>query len=372
MVHFTQKQIAIIEEASDWVCRLDQGQFTDQEKTLLADWLRTSPEHIREFLLATATFHELGHIKDLNTLPLEEILRNGSSEIITLLRSEQKPINSSLGTQKTRYFAGAMAAAVACLAVLTVFFINPTSNNKDNQDTITLATHKGEQRSIPLPDGSVIHLNTQSNVIIKYTDTDRMIELSSGEAMFKVAHDPSRPFRVMTGDTITEAIGTTFNVYHQHNRINVAVIEGKVAVKSVQNDVFNLKQQNEDTPLPSSEEAPVKPSQIILTAGEKTTINKVNITYKNAEIKQVPLEAISSWRDRRIIFEDQPLQLVAQEFNRYNTTQIIINDPQIMNIKLNGVFDADNPEAFIKFLEISGIVKADRNNKDKFVLSALE
>jgi len=83
-----------------------------------------------------------------------------------------------------------------------------------------------------LTDGSVIHVNTQSEVAIRFTENLRTVELFRGEALFEVVHNPNRPFRVVAGDTVTEAIGTTFNVYKTKTQTTIAVIEGKVAVDS--------------------------------------------------------------------------------------------------------------------------------------------
>src|SRR5205823_10321982 len=108
-------------------------------------------------------------------------------------------------------------------------------------------TRHGEQLSRRLPDNSVLHLNTDSAVTIRFGKTERLVTLMSGQADFEVAHDPERAFRVFAGAAEVVAIGTKFDVRLEHDATVVTVVEGRVAVgpspmleklgpRSIQND----------------------------------------------------------------------------------------------------------------------------------------
>jgi transmembrane sensor len=96
--------------------------------------------------------------------------------------------------------------------------------------TLHFETRHGKQLSRRLEDNSVLHLNTDSAITIRFSKTERLIMLTSGQAEFEVAHDPARAFRVLTGSAEVIAIGTQFNVRLLENSTVVTVIEGRVAV----------------------------------------------------------------------------------------------------------------------------------------------
>ncbi|MBL8264966.1 MAG: FecR domain-containing protein [Steroidobacter sp.] len=81
-----------------------------------------------------------------------------------------------------------------------------------------------------MEDGSQLTLGGASTVLADLSETKRTVQLTSGEALFDVAHDPSRPFVVIAGDARITAIGTAFSVRHTGSRIHVAVASGIVAV----------------------------------------------------------------------------------------------------------------------------------------------
>jgi transmembrane sensor len=88
----------------------------------------------------------------------------------------------------------------------------------------------GEQAAVGLPDGSSFDLNTNSRVWVDYSKRARVVYLERGEAFFKVAHDPLRPFWVHAGDRRVRAVGTAFNVYLRPRGAEVTVREGTVNV----------------------------------------------------------------------------------------------------------------------------------------------
>src|SRR5690606_26847429 len=88
----------------------------------------------------------------------------------------------------------------------------------------------GEQRTVTLADGSVIELNARSRIKVRYADRERAIDLLQGQALFRVAKDPTKPFIVASGGTYVRAVGTQFDVYKKSVGTVVTVVEGRVAV----------------------------------------------------------------------------------------------------------------------------------------------
>jgi len=188
----------------------------------------------------------------------------------------------------------------------------------------TYSTDIGEQLSIPLTDGSVIRLNTDSRVQVHYTRQVRDVELVKGEALFTVENDPDRrPFQVSTGTAVVHAVGTEFDVYRQPERTFVAVVDGKVHVSA-----SGLRDS--------------------LSAGEQASIGLDGQIRKDAEKNFQPAR---NWAQRRLDFDEATLAQVAAEFNRYNRAQIVVQGDALRNKLISGTFTADHPQTLFNFLE---------------------
>ncbi|MBK6675320.1 MAG: FecR domain-containing protein [Proteobacteria bacterium] len=78
-------------------------------------------------------------------------------------------------------------------------------------------TQLGGHRTLGLPDGSTVELNTSSQLAVDFGITCRCLRLLSGEAVFHAAHGDPRPFKVQAGATTTRDIGTEFWIQRAGN-----------------------------------------------------------------------------------------------------------------------------------------------------------
>ncbi|WP_417625109.1 FecR family protein [Paremcibacter congregatus] len=376
MTQLSERHKAIIDEASEWVTKLDGAKLSASEQQAFAEWLTMSKEHIQEFLFAAATFQALGDIEAPERVTIDQLLAEKAPDVIPLFRDTEnkaaEPNSSIIG--KAGHAAGKpahepqkqpvwkkMALIAATIAFVVISASSYLTYNNGLQDDAAplLAYHTdvGEQRSIPLSDGSVIYLNTNSRVSVAYLENERKIELLEGEALFKVAHNPERPFRVYSGLAVAEALGTTFNVYRENGRTNVAVVEGKVSVSAQSTNTeapLNGPGENAHaTTIPQEATATVQP--LLLTSGQKSGLDK---DEGFLPVQSVQPELITSWRERRLVFEQEQLATIAREFNRYNKVKLVIEDENLNTIEFDGVFDADDPEAFVQFLKLTGDIEA--------------
>jgi transmembrane sensor len=207
--------------------------------------------------------------------------------------------------------AGA-AGILATVAVGAWLYVNLIATN-------AYTTGLGEQRTCKLKDGSIVYLNTDSRVEVRFGKQGRDVWLVRGEALFVVEHDASRPFIVHAGDSQIRAVGTQFDVYRREDATTVSVVEGVVQV-SVANSIR-------------------------LTAGEAADVQAGRITAHPLQ----NLASAASWRERRLVFTDAPLREVAHEFNRYNRTRIRVEGAAGDRLRLTGIFDADRPQALILY-----------------------
>lgn len=363
----------IAQEAAEWAEELDHGPLSEAQCRGLADWLLKSPEHVSELLLAATLFRAFDELDHDNDISIEALLSDIAPDVIPLMRETQA---SGMAAQDASIETGIHHAnihppfwrrtpiavmAASLLSIIAVgLLVTLWDRSEIDRSTNIIATVVGEQRSVPLDDGSVVHLNTASSIRVRFEDGFRHIDLLRGEAMFQVAHMPDNPFRVYAGDTVTEALGTTFNVYHTNDQTTVAVIEGKVAVETIHiNGIADKPATDRDNAKNISQLAEAD-TRLTLTAGKRVAV----LSTGHVATDQVAnMETVTSWRLRKLIFERETLDTIVREYNRYGKMKIYIDDPALANTRFTGIFDADDPESLLSFLDIAGGLHVERRSR---------
>ena len=358
----------IVQEAAEWAEELDDGLLSLDQRQALAAWLLKSPEHVSELLMATTVFRAFDEADLGKDISIEDVLSRSAPDVIPMLHASSLETRGTEDTKEedSRGFSrlwrrGSMIAAAATLVMafsVSLFFTFSRLTPVEQPPTV-FTTVTGEQRSVPLDDGSVVHLNTASEIRIRFENGERNVDLLRGEAMFQVAHDTNRPFRVYAGDTIAEALGTTFNVYRRDDQTTVAVIEGKVAVETLRDDMRETIEDASAGRNNEKHERPLFEERVTLTAGERAFV----LTSGNVETDRVAnMQTVTSWRLRKLVFERETLEAIVREYNRYGKLKIYVDDPTLAQTRFTGVFDADDPESLLTFLELAAGVRAVRRS----------
>ena len=217
---------------------------------------------------------------------------------------------------------------------------------------VRYATPIGGFASVPLSDGSKVTLNTDSQIRIALTDTERRVELGHGEAFFEVSKDPARPFIVRAGSKRVIAVGTKFSVRRDGDDIEVVVTEGKVRVEDRAAGQGSRSDGSAD---------------VFLTPGSIARADEAGVLVQRKTLPEA--EEHLSWRMGVLMFRDQSLGEAAAEFNRYNVRKIVIQDPTVASLKIEGNFRATNVEAFVRLLESGFPVRAE-TQADQIVITA--
>jgi transmembrane sensor len=190
----------------------------------------------------------------------------------------------------------------------------------------TYSTGKGEVREILLADGSVVKLNTNSAVEVRYTETLRNIHLLRGEALFDVAKNKARPFVVQANDTLVRAVGTAFTVSMLPKKpVSVLVKEGVVEMKHAT----------------AAAAAPVR------VHANNLAIAPDDAPITTAPIAEAKLARDLAWENGRLAFDDQTLQDAANEYARYSDIHIVV-DPAVAAKTITGSFVSNDPVGFAK------------------------
>jgi len=350
-----KRQDRIAEEAGEWFVQMQDADV--ETKSSFVAWLKASPEHVREYLEAAAIWAELPALKSQPSAAQLAAAANAHSDPNVVAIFEEALAETELATPNNprtwRWWS--MAAGVAAIIIATAVFLPPA------EDPNVLQTAIGEQTSFSLDDGSVVTLNTQSQVRLNYSEQYRDIVLLNGEALFDVAKDAERPFRVITDWAVIEAVGTQFNVLHTQESVTVTVVEGTIEVAVRGRPAIGSN--NSTTPNASSGAAATVP--IPVTVGQQAEINA-----RSGEVAVIDMdvETAMAWQDRRLIFESLSLGEVIDQFNRYNDPPLLIGDPELSQLPISGVFKSNDRASFVQFLQQMNLAESQTRSDGTIVL----
>jgi transmembrane sensor len=295
--------------AADWAAKIDGRPLSNEEEVALEAWLAVDPRHLgayakaRAVALHTDRARALGVNFDPATFAPRPVLR--PSRRVMLMGG------------------AAAAAATVALVTGTTFYLRSVEG---------VATGLGETRVVSLEDGSVVTLNTQSEIEVRYTAERRGIVLVQGEALFDVAKNKNRPFVVEAGDTQVRAVGTSFTVERlPGGPVQVLVREGVVEVKR-----------------PG---VPVAPA--VRVAANTRAIAPSNAAIAAFAVAPSEVSRALAWREGRLAFEGSTLRDAAASFARYSDTQIVIDDPAVASETITGLFVSNDPVGFARAVALS-------------------
>tara|TARA_R110002049_G_scaffold213185_1_gene384492 strand:+ start:697 stop:1833 length:1137 start_codon:yes stop_codon:yes gene_type:complete len=346
--------LATAEEAADWYILLeDEDVVTEGDRRTFVQWLRRSPTNIEEFMRVGALHRHLADVSVAELQSVSELINEARSNVIEMDGARETHThcvvkNKSRPPARRRQLAK-IAATIAIAALPFFWFASDGFDllNLRGEGEYVIETALGEQRSTVLPDGSVVNLNTQSRLEIRYSDEYRLVELIAGEVVFDVAKDASRPFRVRAGSTVVEAIGTQFNVYQQLDQIVITVVEGQVSVTNSKQPALI------ENPSNSSPGSQVDGNSVRLAEGYQTSVSMSGVIAATSVADPV---VATAWTSRRLVFDGDALEVVARELNRYNAKQLRIGNLQVSRRAVSGVFDSNDPATLVAFLdEIGGL-----------------
>ena len=184
-----------------------------------------------------------------------------------------------------------------------------------------LSTGVGESREVTLPDGTRLHLNSGSAVNIRYTATQRLLQLVQGEVFIATAREtgvPYRPFLVETAHGHAQALGTRYSVRQEEQRTTVAVEEGTVRLTPRRGD-----------------------GKLLVRAGQGG-----GMTAQHT----LPAHAITSdiwaWRQGLLLADAMPLRDFLHELSRYRHGLLGCDDA-VAGLRISGVFPLADLDAVL-------------------------
>lgn len=338
----------IKDEASLWVVKLhgqtyktDQGLPEDMAAELRS-WLAQSDLHRDTFLRMLSGWEAMSVLEEL-------------ADILPLADAPQTENPPQPRPAKPGWLYGGLAMAASVMLLTLVLILAPPPD--------TYTTDIGEQANITLDDGSVLHLNTNSEVFIDYSENRRAITLRRGEAHFDVAKNKQRPFVVYAGDGMVWAVGTAFNVNYRKSAVDVIVSEGKVKVYSGLDHLPTTPQLNADVSHnPSGQD-------VLLLAGEGANYQQKTVTKQQLPKQQ--LEKALAWQSGALLFEGETLEQAIREISHYTSQQLVIIDPAIRQTRVGGRFKTDDINQLLASLAKSLNIKIEKGEGSQLLFSKI-
>ena len=353
---WSRRSRAIAGEAAHWVVALADGD--EQTRKAFAAWLRLSPEHIREFLAVAGIW---GALPDISSRPAaEELARRAATQpnVVAMpgaARNESKRTPAPASSRR-RWMGRAAAVLVAVAAGAFFLILRP------GEDPNLYTTGTGQQSSVTLPDGSLVTLNTRSTVRRAYSEEYRDLHLAEGEALFDVKKDATRPFRVMTGQAVIQAVGTQFNVRKNADAVTVTVVEGAVDVTS------SARGAAADALVDGRPATSDSPTSVRVWTGQQAQVKSGLV---QAAMAAAAVEDALAWRQRRLVFDAVPLPEVIEEFNRYNDPPAVLDDKRLESMPISGVFRSNDRDSFLQFLSQMQLAESSTGPDGAIVLKGM-
>ena len=194
----------------------------------------------------------------------------------------------------------------------------------------TFSTSIGQTDTVALADGSRVILApaTRLTVVAGYNDKERAVELS-GEALFDVKHDASKPFSVRAGGALIQDLGTTFSVRSDAGRdVRVVVTAGSVRLQSASSATDG----------------------IVLRAGDRGVLHENG----RAEADAAPVSpADLAWMEHKLAFEATPLEEVGRELKRWYGIELRIADPALRQRRLTTTFQGETRQQVLDIIALT-------------------
>lgn len=313
-------------EAADWLIAQADGPLSAEEQARFEAWLAESEGNKAAYWRIEYGWQQADRVVALGAVP------DGGR------MAESSP-------RRPRWW---IPAAIAASLVLAIGLQQVTSRGSPDRSVPaeavgeSYATAVGETRVVDLADGSRIQLNTGSQLRTRMGDKRREAWLEEGEAFFEIAREQGRPFVVHAGDREITVLGTRFSVRRAGANVVVAVLDGRVELAELVGG------------------RAVRSS--VISGGDMAVATGAS-TLVTSRSEQAVRQALS-WRDGLLTFDQQPLAVIADEFNRYNLRKIVLDDPSTGTIRISGTFPADKPDAFARLLREAYGLSLDESERE--------
>lgn len=328
-----QIRAVVSQQAADWVVTNQEGIPDELQRTDFVAWLKASPIHVEQYLGMALVARDLRAVTRDAEVSLEALVEQARAYSAGVVAIGERAATPEPAAKRLR-FGSRWAIVASAAAVLLAAAVWWAIGARLGSVPTAYRTAHGEQSAWRLADGSIMRLNTDSAVTVRYSRRERLVEVERGQVLFETAHGEGRRFRVAAGEAGAIAVGTRFEVYRKPASTVVTVAEGRVAVFTGEPPRWT----DPDISVPQA---------LHVEAGYQA---RIDAGVLSAHAVPVDLRQALAWLQHKIAFENRPLGEIADEFNRYARVPLEIDDPALRALPVSGAFDTRDTLSFVAFV----------------------
>lgn len=315
----TSRDSVLKAQAVDWFVKAKDICFAPAQRQALAEW-RGAAENAKAYDSVNETVEDFRRVAD-------------TPEMLGKRKAVYGRVRARQRSQRRRAYLASAACFAALVGALAVYedFSRPLFSWSTPAQKM-YATAVGQRSTVPLDDGSVLTLDTDTVTRVRYDGDARFIRLDRGQAVFEVAKGDRRPFVVHAGDRRVVATGTAFDVKLDSGAIEITLMEGRVTVD----------QRAQTGSIGAT----------VLQPGERLTAH----VGGPATVRHVNLESVTSWTSGMHVFKEVTLLDAVREVNRYTDAKVSVGDVSLNDLAITGFFTTGKPLDFARMVaEVNGL-----------------
>lgn len=297
--------------AEAWLVRMGRPEVSARDLIAFELWLDGDTARLEDYQALKTTQRHARALKADLTAELAAIPRR----------------RRTAGTRSRGLLIGGPVLAALIVAVLMAAFwprLSPFGSANPMAGAVIYTTEVGEIREVRLTDGSRVTLDTGSTIRVVLAGDTRHVVLDRGQAYFDVFHDAARPFEVSLADRLVTVTGTRFTTALAGNAASVALLEGSVSLSSKSGRVVRMRPGD----------------AVFYRAGQAPqTLTRVD-----------PAET-APWRNRRLVFHDEPVSEILAELSRYTPVRLETDDPALRRLRVTAVFPLDGESSIVERID---------------------
>ncbi|WP_316765222.1 FecR family protein [Pedobacter frigiditerrae] len=189
-----------------------------------------------------------------------------------------------------------------------------------------LTIPNGGYYNLTLEDGTKVWLNSASS--LKYptifNGNERIVELT-GEGYFEVAHNASKPFKVIANNQTVQVLGTHFNInaYHDENSIATTLVEGSVRVST-------------------------KNAANVLIPGQQA-----NVIGDLIKVKAVNVDDETAWIHNEFVFNNEDMGSIMRKISRWYDVEVQCPSDLSRMVFTGSVSRSKNIKQVLRIMELT-------------------
>jgi transmembrane sensor len=315
----SEMQLGSHDEAEHWFVRLLEPDCPADERAAFERWCAADPAHATAYRDVEQLWKQSQDaVKDPAIMALAQ----------RALRREPQV------RAPRRWVVPTFAVGLAALVALVVALRWPAPADPAG---VAYATAAGQQQTVTLTDGSSILLDTDSKVVVRYSQRTRRVDLLHGQAQFTVQGNHAWPFVVHAGAGTVTAVGTQFQVRLDDQATDVALLKGKLAIAA-------------EAPDGATQDASLVGGQALAydESGHITPVHPIDMPQAQG------------WTQGKLFVHDWRLPALLAEMNRYSDTKLQLGDPSLQDIRISGVFRTNDQQTLLLLLQQGWPIHAKR------------